>query len=136
MQGHYCKMSVIVMCNLLNTICCWIKGLVNREYCRTTQVSDMWKAQRWLHSSGTWKLPVSVDLSCLCTPSCIGGLAHLLGPHLIISHILKTDLKSCQVSGQLIHVLRNFAISKSRSELMSSEPLSQNKKNKNSFPSL
>ena len=27
-QGHYCKISVIAMCNLLNNECCWIKGLV------------------------------------------------------------------------------------------------------------
>ena len=32
-QGHYCKIPVIVTSNLFNHGC-WIKGLLDREYCR------------------------------------------------------------------------------------------------------
>ena len=64
-QGHYCKTSMTVTCNVLKSEC-WIKGLVNRGYCllkrrhqvkllmKTTKVSEMWKAQRWLLSYETY----------------------------------------------------------------------------------
>ena len=40
-QGHYCKMSLIVMCNLSNNECYWIKGLVNCEYCRREPIINL-----------------------------------------------------------------------------------------------
>ena len=45
-QVSYCRISVIVMCNLLNNEC-WIKGLVNREYCRRGSVPEpgVWHLQ-------------------------------------------------------------------------------------------